>query len=81
MILLLVLYCTYVFLSCSTYFLIRMCELSKIVDTVHLTIKSNIQIKVKILHWEPSGDIFVTFSLQMLYLLLTYFLKIIDQDC
>jgi lysylphosphatidylglycerol synthetase-like protein (DUF2156 family) len=62
-----IMYCAFVFVTCSTYFLLSVCELTKLANQLPKVIKSHIKIKIKILHWEPSGDLMVAYALGLLF--------------
>ncbi len=77
----LILYCAFVFVTCSTYFLLGMCELTKLANQLPSQVKAHIKIKVKILHWEPSGDLMVGYAFGLLFKVFTNIVLAISGSC
>jgi hypothetical protein len=77
----LVMYCAVIYLTCSTYFLLRLCELTKMVNLLDVDIKAHVKIKIKIFHWEPSGDILVGNALGLLFIVFSNVIKIYSHSC
>lgn len=77
----LVMYCTFSFITGSTYFLVRMSELNNAVKSLNSSIRKNVRIQVKILHWEPSGDVFVGYAFGLLFLMFTKFINLETGNC
>lgn len=76
-----VMYCSLIYVLCSTYFLLRMCELTKAVSGWKAADRAGIKVKVKILHWEPSGDLMVAYALGLLFIVFANFINALHNEC
>lgn len=76
-----VMYCSLIYVLCSTYFLLRMCELTKAVSGWEAAERAGIKVKVKILHWEPSGDLMVAYALGLLFVVFANFIDALHDEC
>ena len=77
----LIMYCAFVFVTCSTNFLLRMCELTKQVNQLPVAVRDHIKIKIKFLHWEPSGDLMVGYALGLLFKVFTNLVLALSGSC
>lgn len=76
-----VMYCSLIYVLCSTYFLLRTCELTKAVSGWQAASRADIKVKVKVLHWEPSGDLMVAYALGLLFVVFANFINALHKEC
>jgi lysylphosphatidylglycerol synthetase-like protein (DUF2156 family) len=77
----LIIYCTFVFVCCSTYFLLGMCELGRLSKKLPTVAQKHLKIKVKFAYWEPSGDLLVLYALGIIFKVSVNIIRLLRDHC